>query len=77
LGGEKRVQFSLDRLCNQLPSTLARTKSVSGSGENHSGARNATTVSFVMWHILFSARTAARQLRLDMPPNLPVTNFQL
>jgi len=27
--------------------------------------------------ILFSARTAARQQRLDMPPNPPVTNFQL
>jgi transposase len=26
-------------------------------------------ISFVMWHILFSARTAARQQRLDMPPN--------
>ena len=30
-----------------------------------------------MWHILFSARTAAREQRLDMPPNLTVTNFQL
>jgi hypothetical protein len=29
-----------------------------------------------MWHILFSARTVARQQRLDMPPNPPVTNFQ-
>jgi hypothetical protein len=29
-----------------------------------------------MWHILFSARTAAREQRLDMPPNLTVTNFQ-
>jgi hypothetical protein len=29
-----------------------------------------------MWHILFSARTAAREQRLDMPPNLPVTNFR-
>ncbi len=26
-----------------------------------------TTVFFVMWHILFSVRTAARQQRLDMP----------
>ncbi|MCC6001052.1 MAG: hypothetical protein JJU19_09350, partial [Pararhodobacter sp.] len=44
---------------------------------NPSGARNATTVSFVMWHILFSARTVARQQRLDMPPNHPITNFRL
>ena len=28
-------------------------------------------------NIPFSARTAARQQRLDMPPNPPVTNFQL
>ena len=28
-------------------------------------------------HGEFSARTAARQQRLDMPPNPPVTNFQL
>ena len=27
--------------------------------------------------ILFSARIAAREQRLDMPPNPPVTNFQL
>jgi transposase len=28
-----------------------------------------------MWHILFSARTAARQQRLDMPPNPPSPTF--
>ena len=76
MGGEKSVPLGLDRLRNHLPSTLARAKSVSGLGENPSGARYATTVSFVMWHILFSARPAARRQRLDMPPNPPVTNFQ-
>ena len=53
-----------------------RNKSVSGSGEKPVGAQNATTVSFVMWHILFFARTVARQQPLHMSPNLPVTNFR-
>ena len=72
---EKSGQFGLGRLRDQIPAPW-RSKSVSGSGKKPSGARNPTIVSFVIRHILCSARTAARQQRLDMPPNLPVPNFQ-
>ena len=77
MGGEKSVQLGLDRLRDKLACALPRAKSVSGWAENLSGARYATTLSVVMWHILFSARPAAHQQRPDMPPNPPVTNFQL
>jgi len=51
MGGGKSALPGLDRLCDQLPRTEVCANSVSGSGEDPSGARNATTVSCLRWHI--------------------------
>jgi hypothetical protein len=53
------------------PRALEGSKSVSVSDENPSHAQNATTVAFGMKHGLFSARTALRQQRNVIAPNLP------
>jgi hypothetical protein len=55
----------------------ARSTSGNGSGEKSLGFVKLITVFFVMWHILFSTKIAARQQRQDMPAIRAVTNFQL
>ena len=55
----------------------ARSTSGNGSGEKSLGFVKSITVFFVMWHILFSTKIAARQQRQDMPAIRAVTNFQL
>ena len=60
MGCEKSVQFRLNRLHDQPPSTLAqrvRRKSLQA-------ARNATTVSFIMWHIVRRRQRCSNQWRI-------------
>jgi hypothetical protein len=88
MGVEKRIQFGFNRLSDQIPRTLAQQirqrvcrKSVwCAKRDNrilrHVAYRSPLSLGPMARHGSLSARTAARQQRLDMPPNLPVSNFQ-
>ena len=89
MGGEKTIQLGLDRLCDQLPCALPQQiRQRVGRKSGRRAKRDNRILCHVAYHSplslgpmarhgSFSARTAARQQRLDMPPNPPITNFQL